>query len=115
MVGGSSAVALAAALAPRSSADEVGVHHAAAFCAHTNEGGEAGWVVRQPPAGGERAGGAARARRTAGGLGAAAAPGLEMRAPRRTSSATRQPVSLSLARPKITSPVRAKVNRSGKR
>ena len=34
MVGGSSAVALAAALAPRSSADEVGVHHAAAFCAH---------------------------------------------------------------------------------
>ena len=66
MVGGSSAVALAAALAPRSSADEVGVHHAAAFCAHTNEGGEAGWVVRQPPAGGERAGGAARARRTAG-------------------------------------------------
>ena len=34
MVGGSSAVPLAAALALRSSADEAGVHHAAAFCAH---------------------------------------------------------------------------------
>ena len=67
MVGGSSAVPLAAALALRSSADEAGVHHAAAFCAHAmREARRAGWVVRQPPAGGERAGGAARARRTAG-------------------------------------------------